>query len=180
MKINSTVNPLKTHRGRIAGYSAHFASISTASDHATKQEAQDDLLLLIAQRCDYRSTDVQVLAIRGHVGIFSYGLFGDVETRHLWPGESRVSHSSGSKSMEEAKASFRYHVAQHTWNGLDETSSVSDLTEAQQREFTSWVHFQKAYVYAHESLGMSDVDSHRWACDCRNYVSVPAIQPIAA
>jgi hypothetical protein len=108
--VDAEVKATKTVRGRINGYEANFASITEWSD--TKESASDKLLVRIAQRCDYRSTEVKVESVRGHVGIFSYGLFGDVATRHLWPEDGHVSLSTGSKTMDEAIASFRMHVAQ--------------------------------------------------------------------
>jgi hypothetical protein len=144
MKIDATTKASKSYRGQILSYTAYYRDLGTARQHLTRETASTDLIGMIQFRCEHESARVEVLTLRSHVGIFSYGLHGDVATRHLWPGDGHVSLSTGDKTIEEAKASFRYHVAQITWTDWDleqETSAI--LEDNQQEQFTSWARFQK-------------------------------------
>jgi hypothetical protein len=166
MKIDSTLTTIKNVRRRVMGYSAHFHSLGTAREHLTKDEATTDLAAMIAFRCKYESAEVKIVTVRGHVGVFSYNLYGDIASRHVWP-DGTVALSIANGTIAEAVTSFRYHVAQMTWDGtLREPSDI--LTDAQQREFRWWGEFQLRYKYAHETLGLKDGDAHQYACDGRN------------
>jgi hypothetical protein len=176
MKIDSTLTTIKNIHRRVVGYSAHFHSLGTAEEHQTKAEATADLAAMIAFRCQYESAAVKITSVRGHVGVFSYDLYGGIVTRHIWP-ESRVSQSSRPGAMVEAEAAFRHHVAQITWDGTLAPSEI--LSEAQQGEFRWWCEFQLRYKYAHETLGMKDGDAHQYACDGRNPYQ-PADPPVVA
>jgi hypothetical protein len=165
MYIDGKVYPLKTVRGRNTGkFVGRYRDVSTL-EFASKESAQESLSLLIAARCDYRNTQVHIVSVRGHVGVFSFGLDGSIDTRHVWP-NGHVSLISGDKDTREAEESFRYHVAQHTWDG---TLSEPDILPAdKQRQFRSWAEFQLRYRYATRTLGMTDWESHAYACDSRN------------
>jgi hypothetical protein len=165
VKLDSTVTKIKSARGRTVGYSAHFRSIGTAKEHLTKDAATADLEKLITFRCDYESVEVKIASVRGHVGAFSYNLFGDIASRHVWP-DGTVSLSLANGTLADAESNFRYHVAQITWDGTLANSDI--LTEAQQQEFRRWCEFQLRYKYAHETLGLKDGDAHQYACDGRN------------
>jgi len=78
MKIDSTLTTIKNIRRRVVGYSAHFHSLGTAKEHPTKDEAIADLARMIEIRCKYESAEVKIVTVRGHVGVFSYNLFGDI------------------------------------------------------------------------------------------------------
>jgi hypothetical protein len=165
MKIDSTLTTIKNIRRRVVGYSAHFHSLGTAKEHPTKDEAIADLARMIEIRCKYESAEVKIVTVRGHVGVFSYNLFGDVASRHVWP-DGTVALSIAHEPIAESVTSFRYHVAQMTWDGTLEPSDI--LTEAQQGEFRGWCEFQFRYKYAHDTLGLKDGDAHQYACDGRN------------
>jgi hypothetical protein len=139
MKINSTLTPIKNVHRRIVGYSAHFHSLGTAKEYQTKDEATADLAAMIAFRCKHESAEVKIICLRGHVGVFSYSLFGAIASRHVWP-DGTVALSVANETIAEAGANFRYHVAQMTWDGTLEPSDI--LTEAQQGEFRWWAEFQ--------------------------------------
>ena len=120
---------------------------------------------LIDARCSDESATVKVVCLRGHVGIFTYGLKGYVNSRHIHPGSNSPSLCSGLGTLEEAENSFRHHVAQLTWNGtLDGCDILPDHLQA---EFRSWVQFQLRYRIA-TKRGMTDTEAHAWACDSRN------------
>ncbi len=140
MRIDHTLNTSKTLRGRVVGYFAQCGDLSTLSSHPTKPEALADLAKLIAFRCDGHSDDVNVISVRGHVGIFSYELNGYVRTQHVWPEDGHVSLISGSKTFREAEDSFRHHVAQQTWDG--KLGHCDILPDSLQSEFASWCKFQ--------------------------------------
>src|ERR1017187_4033445 len=165
MKINSTLTPIKKVHRRIVGYSAHFHSLGTAREHQTKDEATADLAAMIAFRCKYESAEVRIVTVRGHVGVFSYNLHGDIASRHVCP-DGTVALSIGNGTIAAAATSFRYHVAQSTWDGTLEPSDI--LPDAQQSEFRWCSEYQLRYKYAHEMLGMKDGDAHQYACDGRN------------
>jgi hypothetical protein len=175
MKIDSTVTTIKNSRRRVIGYSAHFHSLGTAKEHLTKDEATADLAAMIAFRCKYESAEVKIVTVRGHVGVFSFNLHGDMASRHVWP-DGTVALCSGIRTIAEAVDSFRYHVAQITWNGTLEPSDI--LTDAQQGELRHWGEFQLRYKYAHDTLGLKDGDAHQYACDSRNSY-LPATAPAA-
>ena len=165
MKIDSRLTTIKNIHRRVVGYSAHFHSLGIAREHQTKDEATADLASMIAFRCEHESAEVKIASVRGHVGVFSYDLYGSIVTRHIWP-EGRVSQCSGPGTPGEAEAGFRNHVAQITWDGTLAASDI--LSEAQQCEFRWWCEFQLRYKYAHETLGMKDGNAHQYACDSRN------------
>ena len=165
MKIDSTLTTIKNIHRRVVGYSAHFHSLGTAREHQSKDAATADMASMIAFRCKHESAEVKISGVRGHVGVFSYDLFGGIVTRHIWP-EGRISQCSGPGTMGEAEAAFRNHVAQITWDGTLADSDI--LSAAQQGEFRWWCEFQLRYKYAHETLGMFDGDAHQYACDGRN------------
>ena len=123
MKIDSTLTTIKNVRRRVMGYSAHFHSLGTAREHLTKDEATTDLAAMIAFRCKYESAEVKIVTVRGHVGVFSYNLFGDIASRHVWP-DGMVALSIAHEPIAESVTSFRYHVAQMTWDGTLEPSDI--------------------------------------------------------
>ena len=123
MKIDSTLTTIKNIRRRVVGYSAHFHSLGTAKEHPTKDEAIADLARMIEIRCKYESAEVKIVTVRGHVGVFSYNLFGDVASRHVWP-DGTVALSIAHEPIAESVTSFRYHVAQMTWDGTLEPSDI--------------------------------------------------------
>jgi hypothetical protein len=176
MKIDSTLTPIKNVHRRIVGYAAHFHSLGTAKEHQTKDEATADLAAMIAFRCKHESAEVKITCLRGHVGVFSFNLFGNIASRHVWP-DGSVSLSLANETMSEAEANFRYHVAQMTWDGTLDPSDI--LSEVQQQtEFRRWCEFQLRYKYAHDTLGLQDRDAHQYACDGRNPYVPPAIPPV--
>jgi hypothetical protein len=165
MYIDGKVYPLKTVRGHNTGkFVGRYRDVSTL-EFPSKESASEALSLLIATRCDYRSTAVNIVSVRGHVGVFSYGLDGSVDTRHVWP-NGHVSLMSGDSDMREAEDSFRYHVAQHTWDGTLAEPGV--IPADKQRQFRSWAEFQLRYRYATRTLGLSDTQAHSYACDTEN------------
>ena len=176
MKIDSTVTTIKNIRRRVVGYAAHFYSLGTAREHLTKDAATADLAAMIAFRCKHESAEVKIVTVRGHMGVFSLNLHGDIASRHVWP-DGTVALSTGNETIAEAVASFRYHVAQMTWDGTLDPSDI--LTDAQQKEFRWWAEFQLRYKYAHDTLGLKDDDAHQYACDGRNPY-LPPTAPAAA
>ena len=165
MKIDSTLATIKNIRRRVIGYSAHYHSLGTAKEHQTKDAATADLAAMIAFRCKHESAEVKIVTVRGHVGVFSYNLFGAIASRHVWP-DGTVALSTADETLAEAETNFRYHVAQMTWDGTLAPSDI--LTDAQQAEFRWWGEFQLRYKYAHDTLGLKDGDAHQYACDGRN------------
>jgi hypothetical protein len=123
VKLDSTVTKIKSARGRTVGYSAHFRSIGTAKEHLTKEAATADLEKLITFRCDYESVEVKIASVRGHVGAFSYNLFCDIASRHVWP-DGTVSLSLANGTLADAESNFRYRVAQITWDGTLANSDI--------------------------------------------------------
>ena len=176
MKIDSTLTTIKNSRRRVVGYAAHFHSLGTAREHLTKDEATADLATMITFRCQHESAEVKIVCVRGHVGVFSYNLFGAIASRHVWP-DGTVALSVANETIAEAGANFRYHVAQMTWDGTLEPSDI--LTDAQQGEFRWWAEFQLRYKYAHETLRLKDADAHQYACDGRNPYLLPNPQSAA-
>jgi hypothetical protein len=122
-------------------YSAHFHSLGTAREHQTKDEAAADLASMITFLCEHESAEVKIASVHGHVGVFSYDLYGGIITRNIWP-EGRVSQCSGPGTPGEAEARFRNHVAQITWDGTLAASDI--LSEAQQGEFRWCLHSSSA------------------------------------
>ncbi len=101
---------------------------------------------MIEFRCKHESAEAKVTGLRGHVGVFSYNLFGSIASRHVWP-DASVSLSLANETMSEAEANFRYHVAQMTWDGtLNPSDILSD--PQQQSEFQRWCEFQLRYKHA--------------------------------
>jgi hypothetical protein len=141
---------------------ASFQDLQTYPTRETKPEALSDLAKLVEFRCTYESTNVNVVTVRGHVGIFTYGLNAHVDVRHVWP-DGHVSHSGGSRSFKDEENSFRHQVAQLTWNGTLEAPDF--LPACLHREFLSWCEFQLRYRYAQNVLQLDHVDAHRYACD---------------
>jgi hypothetical protein len=174
LRLNTKVTAQKTARGKLKEYRASYESLYTYPSRPTKEEATKDLASLIEFRCQSESKRVEVLPIRGHVGIFSYEMDGFVVTQHLWPEDQHISVSTGDKSIQDAKDSFRYHVAQHTWDSTSDTSEILQTDEAR-RKFRFWTQFQKAYCHATKVLGMEAGEAHFWAGDQRNFGSVPTI-----
>lgn len=82
-------------------------------------------------------------------------------------GRLRIGSMISGGTMQDAKDSFRYHVAQLTWDGDSEESDIP-MDNQQIAQFRFWVRFQKAYKYAHETLEMTDVEAHQWACNPQN------------
>jgi len=141
---------------------ASFGDIQTYEARATKPEALADLAAMVEFRCGHESANVKVVTVRGHVGIFSYGMNGHVDVRHIWP-DGHVSLMGGCRSFQDEENSFRLHVAQHTWDG---TLADSDILPAcLQREFRSWCEFQLRYRYAQSVLRLSSGDAHGYAMD---------------
>jgi hypothetical protein len=177
MHINATIKPYKTGRGRIVGYLGGFASLSTKTCD-TKEQAQAELIHLIGQRCDYRSTEVKIVTLAGHVAVISCGLFGGSDLRHVWPG-GHVSLSCGGGTFAETESSFRYHVAQTLW---DHVSVDSDIltTDDQRKEFKWWAQFQLRYRHAVDVLAMKDGEAHNWAADPSNQKALKDVQAVAA
>jgi hypothetical protein len=176
LKIDSTLTTIKNIHRRVVGYSANLHSIGTAKEHQTKDEATADLAAMIAFRCQRESAEVKTVCLRGHVGVFSYNLFGAIASRHVWP-DGTIALSVAYETIAEAGANFRYHVAQMTWDGTLEPSDI--LTEAQQGEFRWWAEFQLRYKYAHDTLGLKDGAAHQYACDGRNPYLPPNPQSAA-
>ena len=176
MKIDSTLTTIKNSRRRVVGYAAHFHSLGIARENLTKDEATADLATMITFRCQHESAEVKIATVRGHVGVFSYNLYGDIASRHVWP-DGTVALCLATGTVAEAECGFRYHVAQMTWDGTLADSDI--LSEAQQGEFRWWCEFQLRYKYAHETLGMKDGDAHQYACDGRNPYQ-PADPPVVA
>ena len=164
MKIDSTLTTIKNSRRRVVGYAAHFHSLGTARENLTKDEATPDLATMITFRCQHESAEVKIVCVRGHVGVFSFNLFGAIASRHVWP-DGTVALSLANETLAEAETNFRYHVAQMTWDGTLAPSDI--LTDAQQAEFRWWGEFQLRYKYAHDTLGLKDGDAHQYACDGR-------------
>jgi hypothetical protein len=165
VKIDSTLTTIKNIHRRVVGYSAHFHSLGTAKEHQTKDAATTDLAAMIAFRCQHESAEVKIVSLRGHVGVFSYNLYGAIASRHVWP-DGTVALCLAKGTLAAAASSFHYHVAQLTWDGTLEPSDI--LTDAQQGEFRWWCEFQLRYKYAHDTLGLKDGDAHQYACDGRN------------
>lgn len=168
MKLETTTSACKSIRGRILGYQAFYCSLGTYPEQPTKAEAEAVLAPMIKFRCKRESAAVRVEALRGYVGIFSYSLEGWIETRMVHPGFEGTLHSSasGQSTMAEAIDSFRYHVAQLTWDGsLDIPSFVP---EDKHSDFQNWAKFQLRYKLATKQ-GMNDSEAHSWACDNRNH-----------
>ena len=170
MRVDGLIRTHKTVRGRVTGYTAYYRDLETYPARATKPEALADLVQLIDARCSDESARVKVVCLRGHVGIFTYGLKGYVDSRHIHPGSNSPSLCSGLGTLEEAENSFRHHVAQLTWDG--QLGPCDILPESLQREFRSWCEFQLRYKIAVKK-GMTDVEAHSWACNSQN----PYIQP---
>lgn len=164
MRIDHTFNAHKLLNGRIVGYTAQCGDLITGASQPSKPEALADLAKLVAFRLNSHSDDVNVIAVRGHVGIFSWELGGYVRTQHVWP-DGHVSLISGDKTFRTAEDSFRHHVAQQTWDGTLGPCDI--LPDSLQLEFRSWCEFQLRYRIA-KSRGMTAVDAHGWACDSSN------------
>jgi hypothetical protein len=162
MRIESTTHRVKSIRGHVAGYVANFQDIQTYPTRETKPEALQDLAKLVEFRCTYESTNVKVMTVCGHVGIFTYGLSGTVDIRHVWP-DGHVSHMGGTGSFDAEENSFRHHVAQLTWDGTLATPEF--LPACLHREFRSWCEFQLRYKYAQDVLQLAHDEAHRYACD---------------
>lgn len=164
IRLNAHADSVRDARGRRSGtFTARFKGISALSSHANTESALLELGARISARCEDQSTYVNVLPIRGHVGVFSLDLYGYVQTQHAWP-DSHVSVSLGAKSMMEAEDSFRLHVAQITWDGLLPESS--DILPADKlEEFRHWASFQLAYRHATNVQKMEQTRAHLWACD---------------
>ena len=171
MKIESRVYALKNARGRKTGqFKASYGDVTTGS-HESPMAASEALAGLILARCQHSSTNVNVVSVRGHVGVFSYDLQGYVETRHAWP-NGHVSLVTGARDMREAEDSFRLHVAQQTWD--NQLSGDCDiLPHDKQSQFRDWCEWQLRYQHA-KAQGMTDVQAHFYACDNRNPYSEAA------
>src|ERR1039458_10618047 len=109
VKIDITLPTIKNIHRRVVGYSAHFHSLGTATEHQTKDAASADLATMIAFRCQHESAEVKIVSLRGHVGVFSYNLYGAIASRHVWP-DGTVALSVANETITEAGANFRYHV----------------------------------------------------------------------
>lgn len=179
MKLpNAEIKASKSMRGRIIGYVAQFASITTETK-PTKAEAEVELARLVAGRCDYRNSTPEILQAGKHTGVFSFNLYGTVTTQHVYP-EGRAGMSSGAPSMDDAKAGFLAHVAQYDWTPEQGTTAPDYLkTEAARKDFTGWAEWQLRYNHASKALGLSDHDAHRWACDNTGLPSQEAATPEA-
>lgn len=167
MKLDITSHTCKSHRGRILGYQAYYRGLGTYPEQPTKAAAEAMLAPMIQFRCERESATVHVESLRGYVGVFSYSLEGWVTTRMASPGFEGTLQSSadGQSTIAEAVDSFRYHVAQLTWDGsLDVPAFVH---ESKRSEFLSWAKFQLRYRIAIKRE-MADSEAHSWACDNRN------------
>jgi hypothetical protein len=174
VRINDRIVKVKNRSGRITGHQGAFGDLKTVT-FATTKAAESNLLEMIEGRCTYASARVHVVSVRGHVGIFSRTLDGGVYLQHAWP-DGHVGSSSGPGELDgyrDAEASFRLHVAQITWDsGRVETCDI--LPEFKQQEFRDWVEWQLRYKHAHETLNMSETESHRWACENKSTEVVAA------
>ncbi len=161
LRLAADVRTVKNLRNRkVVGFLASLGDLRAQRN--TKKEALDAIAKLIGVRCNFENTQVKVVPFRGHVGVFSFDLEGRVCTQHVWP-DSHVSLVAGAYCVEEAEASFKYHVAQHKWTGTAK-ETPEGLTEDQQREFASWVRFQLAYRDA-TARGMDSIQAHAYACE---------------
>jgi hypothetical protein len=167
MRIESTTNPVKSHRGKILGYKAHYRNLGTYPEEPTKAEAEAKLAPMVQFRCEQESASVKVVALRGYVCVFTYSLEGWVETRMVQAGFEGTlqSSSSSQQTIAEAVDSFRYHVAQLTWDGS--LNIPNYVPEAKHREFQAWAEFQLRYKTA-TNQGMTDGAAREWACDHLN------------
>jgi len=167
MKIDSSVKACKSMRGRILGYQAYYRGLGTYPEQPSKAEAEAKLAPMVKFRCERESARVDVIALRGYVGVFSYSMEGYVTTQVVHPGFEGTLQSSfsGDSSIAEAIESFRYHVAQLTWK--DGTNVPEFVPESKCKEFQDWAKFQLRYRLARKQ-GMKDGDAHQWACDSRN------------
>jgi hypothetical protein len=164
IRLIATVDAVKDARGRRSGtFVAHYKGLTTEGNHISSDSALEGLGGRLVARCEDPSTYVNVLPIRGHVGVFSSDLQGRFLSQHAWP-DGHVSTSSGGKDMTETEDSFRLHVAQITWDGtMPESSDI--LTGEKLRELRFWASFQLAYRYATNDLGMDETEAHLWACN---------------
>ena len=175
MRIDSNTRTVKSPHGRITGYRASYQDLETYPESLTKPEAENKLAALVQFRCQRESAHVRVFALRGYVGIFTYAIDGAVETRMIQPGFEGVlqSSSSGRETFADAVDSFRYHVAQLTWDGTLDAPDY--LPESRSREFIEWAKFQLRYKIAIHQ-GMKDGEAHQWACDSRNPHTAPGLE----
>jgi hypothetical protein len=163
MRLTATTGRYGAGTRPSAPFYASFKGISTMSSHTSAVSALEELSSLISARCEDRSTYVNVIRIRDHVGVFSSDLQGYFMTQHAWPA-GHVSVSLGAKSMTEAEDSFRLHVAQITWDGI--LPEHSDILPADKLdEFRYWASFQLAYRHATNVLEMESTAAHLWACE---------------
>lgn len=164
IRLTAHAEPVHDARGsRNGNFTARFKGLKTLSSHSSPASALAEIATRISARCEDQSTYVNVVPIRGHVGVFSLDLNGYVQTSHAWP-DGHVSVSLGAKDMREAEDCFRLHVAQVTWEGtLPESSDI--LPADTLAEFRSWASFQLAYRHATGSKEMESVPAHTWACE---------------
>lgn len=168
MRIDSIVRPFKSVHGKILGFIAGYCDVQTQGVYPSKELAAAKLGELIQFRCSSESATVKVISIRGHVGIFSHGLLTGTETRHVAPGDSGACRSvaCSAETLQEAEESFRYNIAQLTWDGTLAPCDI--LPDSRQREFRSWTEWQLRYKYAVKILARSDVQAREYANDPRN------------
>ena len=125
MKIDSRLTTIKNIHRRVVGDSAHFHSLGTARAHQTKDEATADLASMIAFRCEHESAEVKIASVRGHVGVFSYDLYGGIVTRHIWP-EGGVSQCSGQghRTKQKPGSAIALHRSHGTGHSRPATFSL--------------------------------------------------------
>jgi hypothetical protein len=164
LRIPGQTTPVYNLKRRIVGWLAEYGGLLT-TQHEYRDEAGLALKAMIEFRCSEESAKVHVVTLCGHTGIFSYSISGHVDCRHVWP-NGRVAVAVSPHSIAFEEQTFRYHVAQLTWDRLSSESNI--VPPAMRKEFKSWCEFQWRYTYAREVLGMVDGTAYGYATNSNN------------
>lgn len=149
---------IKNLKGRITGYRARRGQVT--GDGELPKIAQAHLEQNIDAALDRLTMGTQILTWRDHrvlviPTIYDWSYWIDAfETRYT---------VSGMQTMEDARTSAFYHLAQNLWNHdcQDDDAFCADIpiSEPKQKEILSWIKWQRSYR-AYREQGMSDTQAH--------------------
>lgn len=167
MSLKPSVHKVKDLRGRkIVGYRAQLGSIDSTIQ-PTAAKAIEECYQLVREAIERLAQGPKIKHWRGHLIVVTPRLYALGWS--YWIDTFSTGNDSGSNYPDSIAAynSAIYHLAQSLWSAdSDDHELISAVPSVKDRaELAGWIGFQRAYISIRSAGEVSEIDTHRAACE---------------